>query len=39
MLIWLVVGFVGNLGVANWCHLFGLLTGMAWGYLSVRLAR
>jgi membrane associated rhomboid family serine protease len=39
MLIWLVVGFIGRLGMANWCHLFGLLVGMVWGVASARFAR
>lgn len=38
MLIWLVVGFLGNFGIANWCHLFGLITGMIWGYVNARIA-
>lgn len=39
MLIWLVVGFIGRLGMANWCHLFGLLVGIAWGFISARFPR
>jgi GlpG protein len=49
MLIWLLLGFVGELaayggvsrspGMANWCHLFGLLVGLAWGYIASRRAR
>lgn len=39
MLIWFVLGFVGNFGIANWCHLFGLLVGGAWAYLAHKLAR
>jgi GlpG protein len=48
MLIWLLLGFIGELaqgmglartpGMANWCHLFGLLVGVAWGYLAARRA-
>jgi GlpG protein len=36
MLIWLLVGFLGDFGVANWCHLFGLLTGIVWGWVGAR---
>src|SRR5688572_5804266 len=49
MLIWLALGFLGEfargmgmteiVGIANWCHLGGLLVGMAWGALSAKLAR
>ncbi|MFT3923024.1 MAG: rhomboid family intramembrane serine protease [Myxococcales bacterium] len=39
MLIWLVVGFIGDLRMANWCHLFGLLIGAAWGFISAQPAR
>jgi GlpG protein len=49
MLIWLLLGFVGEVatgmgvsqtaGMANWCHLFGLLAGVGWGYVASRLAR
>jgi len=39
MLIWFVLGFVGNFGIANWCHLFGLLVGVCWAYLAHKLAR
>jgi GlpG protein len=38
MLIWLAVGFLGDFGIANWCHLFGLLIGMAWGSTAAGLA-
>ena len=48
MLIWLAIGFIGDLsvgmgmapttGMANWCHLFGLLVGVSWGYLASRFA-
>jgi GlpG protein len=35
MLIWLVLCFTGILGpIANWAHLGGLATGMAWGWIS-----
>jgi GlpG protein len=49
MMIWLLLGFIGELaqgmglartpGMANWCHLFGLLVGIAWGYIAARRAR
>jgi GlpG protein len=39
MLIWFVLGFVGDFGIANWCHLFGLLVGVAWALLANKLAR
>ncbi|HEX6245133.1 MAG TPA: rhomboid family intramembrane serine protease [Polyangiales bacterium] len=49
MLIWLALGFLGEfargmgmteiVGIANWCHLGGLLVGMAWGAASAQLAR
>jgi len=38
MLIWLLIGFTSN-RIANWCHLFGLLVGLTWGYVSAQLAR
>jgi len=38
MMIWLAIGFLGDFHVANWCHLFGLLVGCAWAYLSHKLA-
>jgi GlpG protein len=38
MLIWFVLGFVGNFGIANWCHLFGLLVGIAWAFVAHKLA-
>ncbi len=36
MLIWLVYGFVAGRGggMANYCHLGGLLVGAAWGWLA-----
>jgi GlpG protein len=35
MLVWLVLCYTGWLGnIANGAHTFGLLVGMAWGYLS-----
>jgi GlpG protein len=37
MLIWFALGFVGNFGIANWCHLFGLLVGLGWAYVAHRL--
>lgn len=39
MLIWFVLGFVGNFGIANWCHLFGLLIGLAWAAIANKLTR
>lgn len=39
MLVWFVLGFVGNFGIANWCHLFGLLVGVSWAFLAHKLAR
>jgi membrane associated rhomboid family serine protease len=39
MLIWFVLGFVGNFGIANWCHLFGLLVGVCWAFLAHKLVR
>lgn len=48
MLIWMLLGFIGELsqglgfaraGMANWCHLFGLLSGIGWGYLAALRAR
>lgn len=38
MMIWFGLGFVGNFGIANWCHLFGLLVGLAWAFLAHQLA-
>ncbi len=49
MLIWMLIGFIGEFaqgagmartsGMANWCHLFGLLVGVSWGYVSAKLAQ
>ena len=39
MLIWFVLGFVGDFGIANWCHMFGLLFGLGWALLANKLAR
>ena len=42
MLIWLALGFVSSwfgdpsFSIANWCHLFGLLSGVAWAYVATR---
>jgi GlpG protein len=33
-MIWFFFCFVSSQPVANWCHTGGLLSGMAWGYLS-----
>jgi GlpG protein len=38
MLIWFVLGFVGNFGIANWCHMFGLLVGIVWAFVAHKLA-
>lgn len=39
MLIWLVLGFLRpDFSVANWCHLFGLLVGLVWGFISAKRA-
>lgn len=37
MLIWLVFGFFSR-SIANWCHVGGLLVGMAWAYLAAKLS-
>lgn len=49
MLIWLTLGLIGEfvrvvgltemVGIANWCHLGGLLVGMGWGVAGAKLAR
>jgi GlpG protein len=49
MLIWLAFGFAGEFakgmgltasaGIANWCHLGGLLVGLGWGYVAAKLAQ
>ncbi|SFB78750.1 rhomboid family intramembrane serine protease GlpG [Pseudoalteromonas denitrificans] len=38
MLVWMLLGFADVLfvGMANWAHLFGLLTGMAFAFLKVK---
>jgi GlpG protein len=36
MLIWLLLGFTGFMHMANTVHTVGLVTGMAWGYLTSR---
>jgi GlpG protein len=40
MLIWLALGFADVLFVsmANWAHLFGLLSGAALGFVSAKIA-
>lgn len=40
MIVWFFLcwsGFIGN--IANYAHTFGLLIGMAWGYLSAQMVR
>lgn len=40
MLIWLVLGWImPGVGVANWCHLGGLVVGVAWGFLAAKFRR
>jgi membrane associated rhomboid family serine protease len=39
MLLWLALGFIGNFGVANYCHLGGLLVGLLWAYTASFFAR
>jgi len=39
MLLWLVMGFIGNFGVANYCHLGGLAVGVTWAYAAYLLRR
>jgi GlpG protein len=41
MLVWLGFGFIGGatLQMPNYCQLFGLLVGLAWGRASARLSR
>jgi GlpG protein len=37
MIIWLFLGMTGIFGpMANWCHLSGLITGLAFGYALAR---
>lgn len=38
MMIWFALGFLGNFGIANWCHLFGLLVGLGWAFAAHRIA-
>ena len=39
MLVWLVICFTGAAGpVANWAHLFGLLTGAAVGFTNAMMS-
>lgn len=38
MMIWFALGFIGNFGIANWCHLFGLLIGLGWAYAAHRIS-
>lgn len=39
MLVWMLLGFVGVLRMANWAHAGGLVLGMLWGAVSAGLAR
>lgn len=39
MMIWLVLGFFPNFGIANWCHLGGLVVGLCWAFLAHKLTR
>jgi len=39
MLIWLAFGFFPDSHVANWCHLGGLLAGLAWAYIATKLSK
>ncbi|MFM2420563.1 MAG: hypothetical protein RL385_5286 [Pseudomonadota bacterium] len=39
MLLWLALGFIGNFGVANYCHLGGLVVGLLWAYTASFFAR
>jgi GlpG protein len=39
MMIWFALGFVGNFGIANWCHAFGLLFGLAWAFVAHRISQ
>ena len=41
MMIWFVLGFISNfggVGIANWCHTFGLLFGLGWALVANKLA-
>jgi membrane associated rhomboid family serine protease len=38
MMIWFALGFIGNFGIANWCHMFGLLFGLAWAFAAHRIS-
>jgi hypothetical protein len=39
MLVWFVFCFLGILPIANTAHAVGLGLGMAWGYVTGRLAK
>jgi membrane associated rhomboid family serine protease len=39
MMIWLLLGFFPQFRVANWCHVFGLLVGLAWAYAAATWSR
>ena len=39
-MIWMLLGFLAtSMGMANWCHLGGLLVGFAWAQVATRLSR
>lgn len=39
MLIWLVLGFFPQFGVASFCHFGGMLVGAVWAYVATRRSR
>ncbi len=34
LLVWMVLGFVGFMNMANWAHAGGLVVGVVWGFLA-----